>query len=140
MENFVKNPNQATLHRLLIAFLQPLERSVGRSHLPVAWFVRLYSRKPSGEFESLSHINHVLVRLIHAARLVTFKELGENPGEEERKKILGMVHTEYLFFLEEGKEEKKKKESKKKYLVPTMLLPLLQTSEIWLLSTRNQKL
>jgi len=73
--SFITNRNYTNLHALLEAVWHPHPQPGYSSNNPVALFVILTSRNVSGQFMSLTDVGHSLVRLIHLARITTYKSL-----------------------------------------------------------------
>ena len=103
MINFSNNPSINNLHLLLLAVFAPFPTSTERKNHPLAWFVRLTSRREGGSYISLADLRHLLVHLIYAMRLVTFNELTLTPDiaytSTERATILSTVRMRYKPFV-----------------------------------------
>ena len=97
---YLENENDIELlHNWLVILLKPFEEETRRSEHPIGWAVHFLSKTEDGKsFVSLSTINHYLVQLIHACRLVTYKELiNKKPNQKDRKEILQMVQITFVF-------------------------------------------
>jgi len=96
MGAFLTEKSTETLHLMLRQLLQPREYGNARLSHPTGWFVQLTAVKVDGSFASLTAINHQLVHLVYAARLVVLWELAKTKPKtlQDREAILAMTKIE----------------------------------------------
>ena len=92
------NPTQERLHDLILEILRPFQQQPVHNRHPMANFVKFACHKPGGGYLKVSEIVHLLVHLIHCARLAIFHQLTLHTQEDQREDILQMIRIRFGFF------------------------------------------
>ena len=85
------NPTQERLHDLILEILRPFQQQPVHNRHPMANFVKFACHKPGGGYLKVSEIVHLLVHLIHCARLAIFHQLTLHTQEDQREDILYQI-------------------------------------------------
>jgi len=91
-------PTMVRLHTVMLTVLKPFAEQPAHNQHPVANFVKFSCHMPAGGFMKISGILHMLVHLIHAARLVTYNQMTLNRLERDRREILQMIRIQWVSF------------------------------------------